>query len=169
MKHFFYFTGYADDVVIAGADASWLDEHFPGYFLLSNGAIVHAEHCPADEPEHPGWRITCDHPSATRIPAVVSEKEQDAEHTDERIPAWLDAPGYADVIIIEADEPLEIVTQGDAPPEALTPLGVLALRVARSINVRMDYDRHQYVSSSTVEEALSAHLPDGVDLSPLLP
>lgn len=157
MQHQFYFTGYADDVVIAGADENWLDEHFCGYFLLSNGAVVHADHCPSDEPEHPGWRLTCEHDSATRIPAPG----EDAEHTDERIPAWLDAPGYADVIIIEAEEPLEIVTQGDSPPEPLTPLGVLALRVARSINVRMDYDEPQRVTPAVVEEALAAHLPEG--------
>ncbi len=156
MKHQFYFTGYSDDVVIAGAEECWLDEHFCGYFLLNNGAQIHADHCPDDEPQHPGWRLVCDHPSAIHIPAPG----EDAEHTDDRIPDWLDAPGYADVIIIEADEPLELVAQGDSPLDPLTPVGLLALQVARSINVRMDYDVPQRVTPTVVEEALHAHLPE---------
>lgn len=109
MKHRFYFTGYSDDVVLAGRDKASFDEHYATYYLLSNGLVVKARH----SGEH-GWEIspTTDAQGAIIIEAVDKDDSGD-EHTDPRIPDWFEAPGYAPVCIIEADELIEIVATND--------------------------------------------------------
>ncbi len=46
MKHFFYFTGYSDDVVLAGSSKRTLDEYYKTFYMLNNGVQVRAEHGP---------------------------------------------------------------------------------------------------------------------------
>lgn len=110
MKHLFYFTGYSDDVVLAGHDKRSLDEHYAPFYLLSNGVVIQAEHSGEN-----GWSIapkTMPVEGVTIIDAVDLDDEG-KEHFDERIPDWLDAPGHAPVCIIESDEPLEIIATTD--------------------------------------------------------
>jgi hypothetical protein len=108
-KHQFYFSGYSDDVVLAGHDKASFDEHYSTYFLLSNGLVIKAHH------GKNGWEIAPTTPAnnASIIPAVDVD-DDGTEHTDERIPKWFKAPGYAPVLIIESEEPLEIVAQADS-------------------------------------------------------
>jgi hypothetical protein len=108
MKHQFFFSGYSDDVVLAGRDKASFDEHYSTYYLLSNGLVIKAEHT------RNGWEIapTTQSELVTIIPAVDVD-DDGTEHTDERIPKWFKAPGYAPVLIIETEEPLEIVAQGE--------------------------------------------------------
>lgn len=108
MKYQFYFTGYSDDIVIAGNDTKAdTDEHYSTYYRMSNGALVKAEHGPSDDPEHPGWKITCYHPSAKRVVAPGEEEK----HTSADVPAWMAAraakslptlPQAEAVIVLEA-------------------------------------------------------------------
>lgn len=155
MQYKFYFTGYSDDIVLAGADKRSLDEYGKDYYMMSNGALVKAEQGPRDDPDHPGWKITCEHPSAIRIAAT----SEDVEHTDERIPAWLDAPSYADVLIIESDEPLEIITVGAKPIKPLTPLGLVSAKIAKELNTGKDEDEGGAVTIQEVEDAIKKHFP----------
>lgn len=110
-KHRFYFSGYSDDVVLAGSCEQNLDEHYSTFFLLSNGLVVKAEH--GDN----GWKI-----EPTEMPAdgvtiieAVDLDDEGIDHNDSRLPEWLrdSAPGYAPVCIIETDEALEIVAQSE--------------------------------------------------------
>jgi len=112
MKYHLYFTGYSDDVVLAGTCKKDLDEHYSTFYLLSNGMVVKAHH------GENGWEI-----APTEMPAdgvtiieAVDLEDEGKDHTDERIPEWLrdDAPGYAPVCIIASDEPLEVVAAGNA-------------------------------------------------------
>ena len=153
MKHKFYFTGYSDDVVLAGADKRSMDEYYTTYYMMNNGVQVKAEHGPSDDPDHPGWKITSEHPNAIRIPAPG----EDAAHTDPRIPDWLDAEGYCDVLIVESDEPLEIVTMGAKPQKPLTMLGLLSAKITKELNSAKDED--EGVCVDDVEAALKKHLP----------
>jgi hypothetical protein len=108
-KHFFYFTGYSDDVVIAGRDKRSLDEYYSSFYLLSNGLVIKAEH------GTDGWVIAPASPPAegATIIAAVDLEDEGKEHADARIPEWLDAPGHAPVCIIEWYEPLEIIATSD--------------------------------------------------------
>lgn len=154
MKHLFYFTGYSDDVVATGQDEHTLDEHdHQGYYLMNNGAMVRAVQSPPDDPKHPGWKLTLERGEGVRIPAP------DEEHLDARVPAWLDAPGYADVVILESDAPLEIVALTDHPRAPLSKVEMLAAKVARSINAEMVLDDDQRLPMTVVARALRAHAP----------
>jgi hypothetical protein len=108
-KHHFYFSGYSDDVVLAGHDKASLDEHYSTYYLLSNGLVIRAHH------GENGWEIapTTQSEHATIIPAADVD-DDGTDHSDERIPKWFKAPGYAPVLIIKTEEPLEIVAQNDS-------------------------------------------------------
>ena len=153
MNHFFYFTGYSDDVVLAGSSKRTLDEYYKTFYMLNNGVQVRAEHGPKDDPDHPGWKITCDHPTATRIPAVG----EDVKHSDERIPDWLDAPGYCDVLIVESDEPLEILMSGARLMQPLTPLRLVAAKIAKTLNE--DRDEDEGIPIDDIESALKKYFP----------
>jgi hypothetical protein len=132
MKYHIYFTGYSDDVVLAGTCKKDLDEHYATFFLLSNGIVVKAAHS-----GQTGWKI-----EPTEMPAdgvtiidAVDLKDEGKDHTDERIPEWLDAPGYAPVCIIEADEPLEVVASSDrrSPFSDTSPKFIFAARLRKAI------------------------------------
>lgn len=108
MKHQFFFSGYSDDVVLAGRDKASFDEHYATFFLLSNGVVIKADFGKT------GWEIAPTRPAdnVTIIPAVDVD-DDGTEHSDPRIPQWFKAQGHAPVLIIESDEPLEIVAQGE--------------------------------------------------------
>ncbi len=155
MTHHFYFTGYSDDVIITGQDEHTLDEHdHLGYYHLNNGAMVRVVQSPPDDPQHPGWKLTLERGAGLRLPAPGEE------HLDHRVPAWLDAPGYADVVILESDTPLEIVAMTDHPRAPLSKVEMLAGKVARSINAEMVLDDDQRLPMTVVARALRIHAPD---------
>jgi len=98
MKHQFFFSGYSDDVVLAGRDKRSFDEYYATFFLLSNGMVIKAKHGDNDG----GWKIEPTEMPAdgvTIIPAV-DEDDSGKDHDDPRIPEWFEAPGYAPVCII---------------------------------------------------------------------
>ena len=109
MKHQFFFSGYSDDVVLAGRDKASFDEHYATFYLLSNGIVIKADYGVN------GWEIGLaeEHNSDITIIPAVDVDDDGTEHTDDRIPEWLNAPGHAPVLIIESEEPLEIVAQGN--------------------------------------------------------
>lgn len=109
MKHQFFFSGYSDDVVLAGRDEASFDEHYATYYLLSNGIVIKAYY------GNNGWEIGLaeEHNADITIIPAVDVDDDGTEHTDERIPKWFTTFGYAPVLIIESDEPLEIVAQGE--------------------------------------------------------
>lgn len=109
MKHQFFFSGYSDDVVLAGRDKASFDEHYATYFLLSNGIVIKAHHGVN------GWEIGLaeEHNADITIIPAVDVDDDGTKHSDPRIPQWFKAPGCAPVCIIESNEPLEIVTQGE--------------------------------------------------------
>jgi len=126
-KHHFYFSGYSDDVVLAGHDKASFDEHYATYFLMSNGLVIKAEYT------RNGWEIapTTQRELVTIIPAVDVD-DDGTEHTDKRIPKWFKAPGYAPVLIIETEEPLEIVAQNNS----LNPFPGISLVFLRAAKLR---------------------------------
>lgn len=109
MKHHFYFSGYSDDVVLAGSCKRDFDELYSTFYLMSNGIVIKAEYTKE------GWQIGLreEHNADITIIPAVDQDDSGKEHDDSRIPEWLDAPGYAPVCIIESDEPLEIVASSD--------------------------------------------------------
>lgn len=127
MKHQFFFSGYSDDVVLAGRDKRSFDEHYATYCLLSNGMVIKADH------GNDGWKIEPTEMPAdgvTIIPAV-DEDDDGTSHGDSRIPYWLQkqAPGYAPVLIIESEEQLEIVAKSDDPFTDTSPEFMAAARI----------------------------------------
>ncbi len=152
--HHFYFTGFSDDAVITAQDEHTLDEYdHQGYYHLNNGAMIRAVQSPADDPKHPGWKLTLERGEGVRIPAP------EEEHLDPRVPAWLGAPGYADVVIVDSDTPLEIVALTDEPRAPLSKVEMLAGKVARSINAERVLDDDQRLPMSVVARALRIHAP----------
>lgn len=129
MKHQFYFTGYSDDVVIAGSDKKSMDEYYATYYLLSNGLVVKARH----SGEH-GWEIspTTETEGAIIIEAVDKDDSGD-EHTDPRIPDWLGADGYAPILILESDEPLEIVATNSRNFTDVSPEFIMAAKLRSAV------------------------------------
>lgn len=109
MKHQFFFSGYSDDVVLAGGDKQSFDEHYRTFYLLSNGMVIKADF------GNDGWKIEPTNMPAegvTIIPAVDLD-DNGKDHDDPRIPDWFEAQGHAPVCIIESDEPLELVASSD--------------------------------------------------------
>ncbi len=128
MKHPFFLSGYSDDVVIAGRDKRSFDEHYGTFFLLSNSMVIKAKH---DD----GWKI-----EPTEMPAdgvtiieAVDEDDNGKDHDDPRIPEWFEAPGYAPVCIIEADEPLEIVATSPKPFPQISPEFMTAAKLRKAL------------------------------------
>lgn len=129
MKHQFFFSGYSDDVVIAGRDKRSFDEHYETFFLLSNSMVIKADH------GNDGWKI-----EPTEMPAdgvtiieAVDEDDNGKDHDDPRIPEWFEAPGYAPVCIIEADEPLEIVATSPKPFPQISPEFITASKLRKAL------------------------------------
>ena len=130
MKHQFFFSGYSDDVVLAGRDKRTFDEHYATYYLLSNGVAIKADH------GSEGWIIapTTLAECVTIIPAADVD-DDGTDHTDPRLPEWLrdGAPGYAPVLIIESDESLEIVAKSDDPFADTSPEFIAAAKLRAAV------------------------------------
>lgn len=127
----FFFSGYSDDVVLAGRDKRSFDEHYATFFLLSNGMVIKADY--GDD----GWKIEPTEMPAegvTIIPAV-DEGGSGEDHNDPRIPEWLrdSAPGYAPVCVIESEQPLEIVSAGRKPFPNTSPEFMAAARLRAAV------------------------------------
>lgn len=152
MPHKFIFTGHSDDVVVAASSGRDINEYYSTYYRMSNGALVKAEFGPDDDPEHPGWKITCDHPSAIRIPAPGDE----VEHGDPRIPDWYPTEGHCDVLILEAEKPLSIIEYGDKPPPEVTPERSMALLLTKEIN--RDFDEEIVLIGNIIHALKRANL-----------
>ena len=99
-----YFYGYSDDVVVAGTSRRNMDEYYGQYFLLSNGATIEVNY--TDE----GWQFKCSDPDAVLIPAVDLDDEG-IEHSDTRIPEWLQPSGYSPVLLIGSEDELSVVCE----------------------------------------------------------
>lgn len=153
MKHQFYFTGQSDDIVYAGSDKRTVDEHYSPFYLLSNGLVIKAEHSGKT-----GWSIAPTVPAANvTIIAAVDLNDEDMEHDDERIPDWLEAPGYAPVCIIESDEPLEIVATGDSsePFRDTSPEFIAAARLRAAVVQAADCDEDECPSVDAFLQAMN--------------
>jgi hypothetical protein len=98
------FYGYSDDVIVAGASRPNMDEYYQPYFLLSNGVTVEARH--GDN----GWEFKCSDPEAVIIPAVDLDDEG-IDHSDTRIPEWLQPSGYSPVLLIGSEDELSVVCE----------------------------------------------------------
>jgi len=129
MKHQFFFSGYSDDVVLAGRDKRTFDEHYATFFLLSNGMVIKADH------GNDGWKIEPTEMPAdgvTIIPAV-DEDDSGKDHNDPRIPEWFEARGYAPVCIIKSEQPLEIISAGRKPFPDTSPEFMAAARLRAAV------------------------------------
>lgn len=140
MKHSLYFYGHSDDIVIAGTDKRSLDEYYNDYFLLNNGLIVRAAYTVQgcwdfDEVS----RLASTTAEVTVIPAVDVEDEG-IQHTDPRIPHWLEPAGYSGVLIIESDKPLAIVWESATAIPCTGPNYIIAASIAAEINRQLDIE-----------------------------
>jgi len=151
MKHQFYFTGYSDDVVLAGHDECSFDEHYGTFFLMSNGLVIKAEYGKT------GWSIapTTEAAGVTVIEAVDKDDSGD-EHTDPRIPDWFEAPGYAPVCIIEADELIEIISASRKPFRNTSPEFIAAARLRNAVIKAADCDEGECPSVEAFLQAMKA-------------
>lgn len=157
-KHRFYFSGYSDDVVLAGPCQRDFDEYYSTFYLLSNGIVIKAEH--GDN----GWEIGLaeEHNSdITIIPAVDVDDEgidhdEDIDHNDPRLPEWLrdSAPGYAPVCIIETDEPLEIVAQSDCMFSDNSPEFIKAAKLRKAVMKEADCEEDECPNVEAFKVAL---------------
>jgi hypothetical protein len=132
MKHRFYFSGYSDDVVLAGSCKRDFDEHYLTFFLMSNGLVIKAEHT------RNGWEIGLreEHNSDITIIPAVDLNDEGIDHSDPRLPEWLrqdSAPGYAPVCIIETEEPLEIVAESDRMFSDNSPEFIKAAKLRKAV------------------------------------
>lgn len=150
MKHQFFFSGYSDDVVLAGRDKRSFDEHYRTFYLLSNSMVIKADH------GNDGWKIEPTEMPAegvTIIPAV-DEDDNGKDHDDPRIPEWFDAPGYAPVCIIEADEPLDIVASSDMPFPDTSPEFMAAARLRAAVVKESGCDDDECPAVESFEAAI---------------
>lgn len=140
------FTGYSDDVVLSGSCKSDLDEHYADHYLLEDGTEVHANF------GNDGWVFTCDNPDHILIAAVDTDDEG-IDHTDERIPAWLDPSGYSPVLIINTDA--EIVSCSDEPFPSDAKSKIPLLKLVTAINKEMGWDADDGLNVDNLIMALS--------------
>lgn len=152
MKHQFFFSGYSDDVVLAGRDKASFDEYYATYYLLSNGIVIKAHY------GNDGWEIGLaeDHNADITIIPAVDVDDDGTEHTDERIPEWFSAPGYAPVCIIESDEPLEIVAQSDDTFDDTSPVFIRAAKLRAAVIKAADCDEDECPSIEAFKTALKS-------------
>ena len=139
MKHQFFFSGYSDDVVLAGRDKRTFDEHYATYYLLSNGIVIKADHGVN------GWEIGLaeEHNADITIIPAVDLDDDGTKHSDPRIPEWFKAPGYAPVLIIESDEPLEIVAENHRPFADTSPEFIRAAWLRKAVIKAADCDEDE--------------------------
>ena len=151
-KHHFYFSGYSDDVVLAGSCKRDFDEHYSTFYLLSNGMVIKAEH------GNNGWKI-----EPTEMPAdgvtiieAVDLDDEGIDHIDPRLPEWLRdyTPGYAPVCIIEADEPLEIVAQSDCMFSDNSPEFIKAAKLRKAVMKEVDCEEDECPNVEAFKVAL---------------
>jgi hypothetical protein len=154
MKHAFYFSGYSDDVVVAGRDQRSWDEHYGTFFLLSNGMVVKADH------GRNGWEI-----GPTEMPAdgvtiidAVDKDDDGKDHDDPRLPEWLvdSAPGYAPICIIETDMPLEIVALSHKPITDTSPEFMAAARLRKAVVESAGCDDDECPSIEHFKDAIAS-------------
>jgi hypothetical protein len=141
-----YFYGYSDDVVVAGTTRRNMDEYYGQYFLLSNGVTVEVNY--TDE----GWQFKCSNPDAVLIPAVDLDDEG-IEHSDTRIPEWLQPSGYSPVLLIGSEDQIEVVLCSDSPIDGSGPDFIFAAKLTRKLVDELELEE-LYVS--TVLSALKA-------------
>jgi hypothetical protein len=151
-KHRFYFSGYSDDVVLAGPCQRDFDEYYSTFYLLSNGLVIKAEH--GDN----GWEIGLseEHNSDITIIPAVDVDDEGIEHGDTRLPEWLrdSAPGYAPVCIIETDEPLEIVAQSDCMFSDNSPEFIKAAKLRKAVMKEADCEEDECPNVEAFKVAL---------------
>jgi len=148
-KHHFYFTGYSDDVILAGGDKRTLDEYYSTFYLLSNGVVIRAGHTKN------GWQIgPTTESELVSIIHAVDLNDDGTQHNDPRIPDWLHAPGYAPVCIIETEEPLEIVAASDGAFSDTSPDFFKAAKLRKAVLEASDVDEEDMPSISAFQTAL---------------
>lgn len=150
-KHRFYFSGYSDDVVLAGSCQQDLDEHYSTFFLMSNGLVIKAEHSGKT-----GWKI-----EPTEMPnelvtiiEAVDLNDEGIDHSDPRMPSWWLPPGYAPVCIIETEEPLEIVAESDRMFSDNSPEFLKAAKLRKAVMKEADCEEEECPNVEAFKTAL---------------